>query len=51
MDDERLLIEAAQKDPRRFGELYEKNFERVYTFIVRRVQNRHEAEDLHLDSC
>ena len=46
MDEERLLIEAAQKDPRRFSELYERNFERVYAFIVRRVRDRHEAEDL-----
>jgi len=46
MEQERLLIEAAQKDPRRFAELYEANFERVYAFVVRRVQDRHEAEDL-----
>lgn len=46
MEQERLLIEAAQKDPGRFAELYEANFERVYAFIVRRVQDRHEAEDL-----
>jgi len=46
MEQERLLIEAAQKDPSRFSELYESNFERVYAFIVRRVQDRHEAEDL-----
>src|SRR5437867_10432874 len=45
-DDERQLIEAAQKDPRRFGELYERNFERVYAFIVRRVLDRHDAEDV-----
>ncbi|PYS03208.1 MAG: hypothetical protein DMG12_12740 [Acidobacteria bacterium] len=45
-DDERQLIEAAQKDPRRFGELYERNFERVYAFVVRRVRDRHEAEDV-----
>src|SRR5262249_50949375 len=44
--DERLLIEAAQNDPARFGELYENNFERVYAYIVRRVGNRGEAEDL-----
>jgi RNA polymerase sigma-70 factor (ECF subfamily) len=47
--DERLLIEAAQKDPSRFGELYEHNFERVYAFIARRVRNRAEAEDLTSD--
>jgi RNA polymerase sigma-70 factor (ECF subfamily) len=44
--DERLLIEAAQKDPARFAELYENNFERVYAFVVRRVGNRTETEDL-----
>jgi RNA polymerase sigma-70 factor (ECF subfamily) len=43
---ERLLIEAAQKDPRRYAELYEANFERVYAFIVRRVHERADAEDL-----
>ncbi len=46
MEQERLAIEAAKKDPSRFAELYETNFERVYAFIVRRVQDRHEAEDL-----
>ena len=45
-DDERQLIEGAQKDPRRFGELYERNFERVYAFVARRVRDRHEAEDV-----
>jgi RNA polymerase sigma-70 factor (ECF subfamily) len=44
--DERLLIEAAQRDPARFAELYELNFERVYAYIVRRVQDRAETEDL-----
>ena len=43
---ERLLIEAAQKDPSRFAELYENHFERVYAFIARRVTDRAEAEDL-----
>lgn len=47
--DERLLIEAAQRDPRRFAELYESNFERVYAYIVRRVGDRAEAEDLTSD--
>jgi RNA polymerase sigma-70 factor, ECF subfamily len=44
--DERLLIEAAQKDPARFAELYDGNFERVYAFVARRVQNRPDSEDL-----
>ena len=46
IEPERLLIEAAQQDPRRFAELYEANFERVYAFIVRRVRDRTHAEDL-----
>jgi RNA polymerase sigma-70 factor (ECF subfamily) len=44
--DERLLIEAAQRDPARFADLYELNFERVYTYCVKRVQDRAESEDL-----
>jgi RNA polymerase sigma-70 factor, ECF subfamily len=44
--DERLLIEAAQRDPGRFAEIYEHNFERVYAYIARRVQTREEAQDL-----
>jgi RNA polymerase sigma-70 factor (ECF subfamily) len=44
--DERLLIEEAQKDPTRFAELYENNFERVYAYVVRRVGDRTETEDL-----
>jgi RNA polymerase sigma-70 factor (ECF subfamily) len=44
--DERLLIEAAQKDPARFAELYEINFERVYAYVVKRVHDRTETEDL-----
>jgi RNA polymerase sigma-70 factor, ECF subfamily len=46
MDEERLLIEAAQKDPRQFADLYERNFQRVYAFIARRVLHRQDAEDL-----
>ena len=44
--DERLLIEAAQKDPARFAELYELHFETVYAFVARRVGNREAAEDV-----
>jgi RNA polymerase sigma-70 factor (ECF subfamily) len=44
--DERLLIEAAQRDPARFADLYELNFERVYAYCVKRVQDRAESEDL-----
>src|SRR5262245_3883902 len=44
--EERLLVEAAQRDPTRFAELYQANFERVYAYVVRRVRDRHLAEDV-----
>lgn len=44
--DERLLVEAARKDPSRFAELYENHFERVYAYVLRRVGVRQEAEDI-----
>jgi RNA polymerase sigma-70 factor (ECF subfamily) len=47
--DDRLRIEAAQRDPSRFGELYEENFYRVYAYVARRVGDRHQAEDLTAD--
>jgi RNA polymerase sigma-70 factor (ECF subfamily) len=43
---ERLLIEAAQKDPRRFTELYEEQFERVYAYVARRLNRREDAQDV-----
>ena len=46
---ERLLIEAAQKDPRRFADLYELHFEQVYAFVVRRVGDQDVAEDVTSD--
>ena len=47
--DDRVRIEAAQRDPSRFAELYEEHFYRVYAYIARRVGDRHRAEDLTAD--
>jgi RNA polymerase sigma-70 factor (ECF subfamily) len=47
--DDRLLVEAAKKDPSRFAELYELNFSRVYSYIARRVGDRDVAQDLTSD--
>jgi RNA polymerase sigma-70 factor, ECF subfamily len=44
--DERLLVEAAQRDPRRFAELYELHFHRVYGYVLRRAKRHEEAEDV-----
>jgi RNA polymerase sigma-70 factor, ECF subfamily len=46
---ERLLVEAAQKDPQNFLDLYDSNFDRVYAFVVSRVRERDLAEDLTAD--
>jgi RNA polymerase sigma-70 factor, ECF subfamily len=46
---ERDVIEAAQKDPSRFADLYEGNFDIVYAFIARRVRDRDHAQDLTAD--
>jgi RNA polymerase sigma-70 factor (ECF subfamily) len=43
---ERRLVESAQRDPARFGDLYEHYFELVYAYVVRRTRDRNEAEDL-----
>ena len=47
--DEKTQVEAAQRDPSRFAHLYEQNFYRVYAYVVRRVGDRHQAEDLTAD--
>lgn len=44
--DERLLVEAAQRDPRCFAELYELHFHRVYAYAVTRLHDRDAAEDV-----
>src|SRR5512142_772097 len=46
---ERLLVEAARKDPGRFIELYDQNFDQVYAYIAKRVRDRDLAEDLTAD--
>jgi RNA polymerase sigma-70 factor (ECF subfamily) len=39
-------VEAAQRDPAKFGALYELHFERVYAFVASRVRDRTVAEDV-----
>src|SRR5581483_1616804 len=43
---ERLLVEAAQKDPGQFIALYRRNFDQVYAYVSRRVRDRDTAEDV-----
>lgn len=44
--DDRLLVEAAQKDPSRFADLYERHFDVVYAFVVRQTRDRDAAQDI-----
>jgi len=44
--DDRSLVEAAQAEPARFLDLYDRHFHRVYAYVVRRTGNRAEAEDV-----
>src|SRR5437588_47243 len=46
---ERLLIEAAQRDRARFADIYEEYFGLVYAYLTRRVRDRSTAEDLTSD--
>ncbi len=44
--DERALVQIAKNDPEAFGELYERNVDRIYTYIFYRTGNSQDAEDL-----
>lgn len=44
--EERLLIEAAQKDRAQFAKIYDEYFETVYAYVAHRVITRDEAEDV-----
>jgi RNA polymerase sigma-70 factor (ECF subfamily) len=44
--DETILVEQAKLDPEAFGELYERNVDRIYHYIYYRIGNTEDAEDL-----
>lgn len=44
--EERRLIEAAQRDPAHFADLYENYFTLIYAYVARRVRERAATEDL-----
>jgi RNA polymerase sigma-70 factor (ECF subfamily) len=47
--DDKLQIEAAQRDTSCFADLYERNFHAVYAYITRRVSDRHQTKYLTAD--
>ncbi|MDO8612267.1 MAG: sigma-70 family RNA polymerase sigma factor [Dehalococcoidia bacterium] len=46
LESERRLVEASQRQPRRFAKLYERYFDRVYAFAFTRTGDRTAAEDV-----
>ena len=46
IDDDRALIEAAQADPARFVEVYDRYVDRVFAYVSRRTGSRTVAEDI-----
>src|SRR5579859_6539488 len=48
-EDDRELVELAKIDPTRFGELYDRHFQRIYRFVYSRVGEQTAAEDVTAD--
>ena len=45
-DEESLVRRAQQRDQEAFAQLYEENFDKIYRYIVLRIGNKTEAEDM-----
>jgi RNA polymerase sigma-70 factor (ECF subfamily) len=45
-DEESLIRRAQQRDPVALTQLYEENFDRIYRYIVLKIGDRTEAEDM-----
>jgi len=46
LSNEQQLVEAAQRDPRHFAELYDAHFDRIYAYAVTRTRDREAAQDI-----
>lgn len=46
LEQERKLVEEAQRDPRNFAALYDKYFDQIYRYVYRRVNDKDTVEDL-----
>ena len=44
--EEDLVRRAQRREPEAFGQLYEENFDRIYRYVVLRVRNQADAEDI-----
>jgi len=46
LEEEKKLIEKAQKDPKAFAELYEKYYSQIFGYILKRTENLEAAQDI-----
>jgi RNA polymerase sigma-70 factor (ECF subfamily) len=46
LEEERLLVEAAQRDRAAFDKLYDKYFDQIYSYVYYHCGNREQAEDI-----
>lgn len=46
LEKERVILERSKRDPRAFGELYEKYFDRIFNFVYRQTDDEELAGDL-----
>jgi RNA polymerase sigma-70 factor, ECF subfamily len=49
LNDERCLIERAQKDPTAFGVLFERHYQPIFGYVFRRVTDWNAAKDITAD--
>ncbi len=50
LEAEQRLVQSSQRDPRRFAQLYDRYFDRIYAFALTRTGNRAAAEDVTADT-
>lgn len=46
LEEEKKVIEKAQKDPKVFGELYEEYYSQIFGYILKRTKNLEVAQDI-----
>ena len=46
LEEERLLVEAAQRDHAAFDKLYDRYFDQIYSYVYYHCGNREQAEDI-----
>ncbi len=50
LDEERLMVERARRDPAAFGDLYSRYSNQIYAYAYKRTHDREDAEDITSDT-